>query len=110
MRHRRLFTWVFLLTSAVQLIFYFLFWVLGTDTNSGLSDFGNLYLRIYSPAVDGTLAVLHGIGEVRSLGDIAFAYRFAPLLGVLAYSAILAVVVLGIRTAFSGRHNENTVT
>jgi hypothetical protein len=109
MRDRRVFIWTLFFGLGVQLVFYVRFWTSGTESvTHALNDYGTSYLRFYSVAVDALSALLDRLGVGGGLETAVFVDCFAPLLGIVVSSAIFALGILVLYSAFSGgtQHRE----
>lgn len=77
-------------TVGAQLGVYVLYWLLGTDkATSSFNAFGNAYAWAYYPGV-AAMWVLASPFIKDGLGLAAFGLMFGPLIGIVAYSFVLA--------------------
>ncbi len=79
---------------AVQLGIYVLYWVLGTDkATHSFNTFGNAYAWVYYPGVAAMWVVASPFIR-EGLGLAVFGLIFGPLIGIAAYSLVLAFGVM----------------
>src|SRR5262245_53909565 len=85
---------VFIIASGLQLAFYVLYWIVGTDrATSSFNTFGNTYALFYYPGVVCMWALVGALQMETGLRLAVVGLLFGPLIGIAGYSFIIAIAV-----------------
>ena len=93
MNNRQAYWRAFFIALAVQMVVYAFYWFFGVDRSGGETAFQRGVFAVYLPILLMVIAVQEAM-DIHSWGGLGFIILFAPLIGVFAYSFVVAFIVL----------------